>query len=69
MVFQNFILLCFLKIKFCWNFDPDKRPSFNKICDELNSKCKTLLELSSSEIQELNQLMKQHKLRIPVYNH
>ena len=56
-------------INSCWNFDPDDRPSFSKICEQLNEKCHMLLNLSKPEIEELKNLMKNHKSRIPIYGY
>ena len=53
----------------CWNFDPDDRPSFSEICEQLNEKCHMLLNLSKPEIEELKNLMKNHKSRIPIYGY
>ena len=53
----------------CWNFDPDDRPSFSEICEQLNEKCHMLLNLSKPEIEELKNLMKKHKSRIPIYDY
>ena len=53
----------------CWNFDPKDRPSFNRICEQLNEYCHTLFELSDNEISQLKESIEKHKLRIPVYDY
>ena len=56
-------------INSCWNFDPKDRPSFSEICKLMNEKCHMLLDISNTEISELNRLIQNHKSRIPIYEY
>lgn len=45
----------------CWNFDPDDRPSFKDICEEIARNKFNLLNLKNSERNEVVKRIKQYK--------
>lgn len=51
----------------CWNFDPKDRPSFKQICDQMKSNDYFLLELTASEKNNVEALIKNHQKIIPDY--
>ncbi|KAK8837206.1 hypothetical protein M9Y10_036633 [Tritrichomonas musculus] len=55
-------------INACWNFDPKERPSFKKICNDIELNKFNLLQLTKSEIQQVEDMVKQHKEKIPQYD-
>ncbi|KAK8871759.1 copper transport protein ctr1 [Tritrichomonas musculus] len=55
-------------INSCWNFKPDDRPSFKTIIDEMVKNKFALLELNSSELNEVQDFVKEHQKRIPHYS-
>lgn len=54
-------------INACLENDPNVRPSFNTICDEIEKGGFQLLNLSNDEKQEVNKRIKQFKRKIPYY--
>ena len=54
-------------INACWEFDPSERPSFKKICEDIERNNFNLLELSKSETKEVEIMVNNHKDKIPPY--
>lgn len=52
--------------KYC-NVDPQARPNVKTICDELNQNKFELIQLSSSENQELIELIKKQNIQVPLF--
>lgn len=52
----------------CWNFDSKDRPSFKEILERMEQNHFQLLELTSSEIKNVESFVSQHKLKIPQYD-
>ncbi|KAK8836922.1 hypothetical protein M9Y10_037448 [Tritrichomonas musculus] len=51
----------------CWNFEPQSRPSFERLLHLFESNDYMLLDLDKSEISEVRHFVKQHKTKIPFY--
>lgn len=54
-------------ISACWNFNANDRPSFDQIFINIEKNDYKLLELTSSEIEEVNHKIKDHQQKIPDY--
>lgn len=64
---SNFTEFAKKLINSCWNLDPKDRPSFDSICQQLNTNCHLLVNISNFEIKELHSLIDKHKKQIPAY--
>ena len=53
-------------IESCWNFTPNKRPSFNQICDDLIKNDFKLLPLTEMEIGQVKEFVNKHQKLIPL---
>lgn len=51
----------------CWSFDPNDRPSFKDILDELIVKKFDLVDLTNSELRKVVSFVKKQKKLIPPY--
>ena len=51
----------------CWNFDPQNRPSFEEICNEMEKNKFDLIDLTESERKEVMIQISQYKLLVPNY--
>ena len=54
-------------INACWEFDPKERPSFKKICDDIERNNFNLLELNKTETKEVEVMVNNHKQKVPPY--
>lgn len=52
----------------CWNTDPNERPTFKEICEELEENDYNVVQLSSVELNEVRGFASQHNLRIPSFS-
>ena len=52
----------------CWNLDPEKRPSFVDINNEIEKNDFCLFDLDKSELDEIKLLIRQHQEKIPFYS-
>ena len=51
----------------CWNFEPDQRPSFTKISEDLEKNKFNLINLIKSELSQVESFVKNHKKHFPSY--
>lgn len=49
------------------SIEPNERPSFEEICNELESNNYKLVDLDDSEINDVRLFVEKHKKRIPKY--
>ena len=54
-------------INSCLSYDPNDRPSFNEIAQKLEKSASSLLDLSKSEIKQVDEFIKMHKEKILYY--
>ena len=54
-------------INSCWCFEPNKRPSFENILDDLANNNYDLLELDDLELKEVKLFVQNHQKRISPY--
>ena len=54
-------------INSCWNFDPEDRPSFQKICEEIENNEYNLAELTKNEKEEIKLRISRNKRKVPLY--
>ena len=54
-------------ISSCWNFNPNDRPSFEQIYDEIENNDFKLIEMDETETDEVKKMIKNHKMKIPNY--
>ena len=55
-------------INACWEFDPKERPSFSKICEDIERNEFKLLDLNDTEMKEVQLMVKKLKEKIPPYS-
>lgn len=67
--FQSFSSFAQQLIEKCWNNDPQVRPSFKTICEELSQNIFNLIQLSESENQELQELLEKQKSQMLLFYH
>ena len=51
----------------CWNFKPEDRPSFDKINSQMKDHAHELIEMTPTEIKEVQNFIKNHQQMIPEY--
>ena len=54
-------------IEECWNFDPKDRPSFSDILKKMKKNDYKLVDLSKSDLKQVNSRIRKHKEKIPEY--
>ena len=52
-------------INSCWNLDPNDRPSFKKICNQMESNDFKLLNLTKSEERKVKAFVQNHQRLLP----
>lgn len=67
--FQSFSSFAQQLIEKCCNNDPQVRPSFKTICEELSQNIFNLIQLSESENQELQKLLEKQKSQMLLFYH
>lgn len=54
-------------ISSCWNFNPNDRPSFKNICEQLEQNARKIMNLPDTECDDIVEFMKEHRKKIPFF--